>query len=303
MKIAAYITVYNDLEAAEKCLQAISSQSHLVEKIYILDNSPIELINQTRYQNIYVQHHPENLGIGYGLSWAITQGIEFSYDFLWVFDQDSIPEKNCLEKLLDTYVNISDNIKKLGIIAPTPVDIRTNRTIQGVSFSNSHFIACQHQIDAKYYECDAPITSGSLINLAAAQTVDLPRTDFFIDGIDIDYGWRLRQQGYHNLIVTNAIMYHNFGQPVTVNFVFKNLTIQQYSSLRHYYICRNHTYIETRNTTARYRISCWKYRLKYMLFSSIKIILYDPDDQAIKILACLLGTYHGFIGKLGKVWQ
>lgn len=303
MKIAAYITVYNDLESAEKCIQAINCQSHVIEKIYILDNSQVELISHNKYHNVDVKHHPENQGIGYGISWAITQAIKLNYDFLWVFDQDSIPAENCLEKLLDVYLNFPYNEKYLGIIAPTPLDIETNNVVQGVIFNGSYFTACQHQIDTKYYECDAPITSGSLINLAAAKTIDLPSVDFFIDGIDIDYGWRLRQQGYHNLIVTDAIMQHRFGQPVEVNFFFKKLTIQKYSSLRHYYICRNHTYIETRNTKAYYLLNCGKYRLKYMLFTVLKILLYDSDAKEIKVLACLLGTYHGFIGKLGKVWK
>jgi rhamnosyltransferase len=303
MKIAAYITAYNDLEAVQKCLLAINHQSHAIEKIYILDNSPVELITDHKYHNIYVEHHPENQGIGYGLSWAITEAIQLNYDFLWVFDQDSIPTENCLEKLLDVYLSFPLNEQYFGIIAPTPLDIETNSVVQGVIFNGSYFTACQHQMNAKYYECDAPITSGSLINLAAAKTIDLPSVEFFIDGIDIDYGWRLRQQGYHNLIVTDAIMQHKFGQPVQVNFFFKKLIIQEYSSLRHYYICRNHTYIETRNAKAYYQLNCIQYRLKYMLFSTIKIILYDSNDKGVKVFACLLGTYHGFIGKLGKIWK
>ncbi|AFZ03543.1 glycosyltransferase [Calothrix sp. PCC 6303] len=303
MKIAAYITAYNDLASVEKCLQAIHNQSHPVEKIYILDNSAIRLITDNYYQDINIEHHPENQGIGYGISWAISEAIKLNYDFLWVFDQDSIPAENCLQKLLEIYLDFPLNQHSLGIIAPTSIDIETDNIVQGANFNGSYFTACPHKIDAKYYECDAPITSGSLINLAAAKTIDLPCVDFFIDGIDIDYGWRFRKQGYHNLIVTDAIMQHQFGQPLKVNFLSRKLIIQEYSSLRHYYICRNHTYIETRNTTVSHRLNCVRYRFKYMLFSMIKILLYDSDQKGSKLFACFLGTYHGFIGKLGKIWE
>jgi hypothetical protein len=37
-------------------------------------------------------------------------------------------------------------------------------------------------------------------------------------------------------------------------------------------------------------------------FTILKIMLYDSEDKQLKIWACLLGTYHGLIGKLGKTW-
>ncbi|BAZ09907.1 glycosyl transferase family protein [Calothrix sp. NIES-4071] len=304
-KVAAYITVYEDAVSATQCIQAIKSQSFPVDKILILDNSS-ERVIEHQHPDVLILHCPENLGIGYGLSWAIIKALDWNYDFIWVFDQDSVPSVNCLEILLDTYFDLITDNYQIGIIAPTVVDTRTNCIAEGVIFNGSYFSSCKPEI-LKYelnnqsnYECDAPITSGSLINLTVAKQIDLPRSDLFIDGIDIDYGWRLKQHGFHNLIVLKAIMYHNFGHPQEVTFLKNKKIIYIYSSLRHYYICRNHTYIETRYAQGFYRLVSVGYRIKYLLYTIAKIILFDADEKLIKVWACLLGTYHGLIGKLGK---
>jgi rhamnosyltransferase len=233
------------------------------------------------------------------MKWAVEQ----EYDFLWTFDQDSIPTPNCLEILLTTYHQLAqqDNYR-IGIIAPTSCDPRTDEVVEGAVFLNDRFIGIKHKNSVDFYECDSPITSGSLISLAAAQTVSPPRADLFIDGIDLDYGLRLKQKGFHNLIVTSAIMHHNFGSPIHVKFKSKYRCVQQYSALRHYYICRNHTYLETRYSQDYYRLTSFRWRVKYMLVTIIWILKCDLEDRNLKVWACLLGTFDGLRGKLGKSW-
>jgi rhamnosyltransferase len=302
MKVAAYITAYKDYAAVCKCIQAISKQSYQVIAVLVLDNSPVSIIH--KYDSIVVSHHPENIGIGEGLMigirWAISQG----YEFLWVFDQDSVPTPNCLETLVEAYEQISGRKDyNIGIIAPTPIDPRTHKVVKGGIFVRDRFIGCKHNSQVEAYECDAPITSGSLISIAAAKTISLPRADLFIDGVDLDYGMRLRQKGFYNLIVPSAVMQHSFGNPVKVKILRKERYVHKYSALRHYYICRNHTYLNTRYAEGLYCLTSCLRCLKYMLFSIVAILLYDSEDKALKVWACLLGTYHGLKGKLGKTWQ
>ncbi|MDP5338353.1 MAG: glycosyltransferase family 2 protein [Nodularia sp. (in: cyanobacteria)] len=302
-KIAAYITAYEDPTAVINCLNAIAAQSVAVDKLLILDNSIQQpLWHLANKENIYIKFYPENIGIGAGLSWAITWAIQQEYDFLWAFDQDSTPEKDCLIQLLSVYETLNSSKYLIGIIAPTAIDYRSHQNISGAIFDRDRFTACQPANEEEYYECDSPITSGSLIFLPVAKTIAAPRADLFIDGIDLDYGLRLKQKGFHNLIVTPAVMQHNFGNPIQVKFFQKQRYIQQYSALRHYYICRNHTYLETRYAQGGYRITSIMRRTKYMLSSMFWIILYDGKNKKLKLWACLLGTYHGLKGKLGKIW-
>lgn len=302
-KVAAYVTLYQDKQAASQCLQAIKSQSIPIDIIFVVDNSEQELLELDNRASILIHHYPENIGIGQGLVLALEWAIKEDYDFLWTFDQDSLPTKNCLEILLEIYNKLSlEYGSKIGIIAPTAIDRKTEEVVQGVVFVRDQFIGCKHNKNVDFYECDSPITSGSLISIAAAKTVEPPRAELFIDGIDLDFGLRLRQQGFHNLIVTTAIMYHNFGNPVKVKFFQREMIIHQYSGLRNYYITRNHTYLETRNAEGLSRLSSCVRRIKYLLRRIVTILLYDTEDKTLKVWACLLGTFHGFQGKLGKTW-
>ena len=302
-KVAAYITCYQDQESANRCIQSIEAQSIEVIAIYIVDNSEKPLLLHSNRNLLLIHHYPQNIGISEGLIKALAWAIDQKYDFLWTFDQDSIPTPNCLEILLKTYYQLFQKYNyKIGIIATTPCDARSSKIIEGAIFDYDHFIGVKHDSNVDFYECDSPITSGSLISLAAAKTISPPCADLFIDGVDFDYGLRLTKKGFHNLIVTQAIMYHNFGNPVEVKFFHKKRYLQKYSALRHYYICRNHTYLETRFSQGYYRLTSFFKRIKYMNFTILKIMPYDSEDKQLKIWACLLGTYHGLIGKLGKTW-
>ena len=302
-KIAGYITVYEDKRAAINCLQAIQSQTIPVDLIIVIDNSQINLFKDLANASLLVHHFPSNVGIGQGIKMALDYVTRNNYQFLWTFDQDSIPEPNCLEILVANYERLSKAYNyEIGIIAPTSYDKRTNKIIESAIFCNDHFAGLKHIETVDFYECDAPITSGSLISISAACSIDSPSADLFIDGIDLDYGLRLRQRGFHNLIVTKAIMYHNFGSPLRVRLFNTYRYIQHYSALRHYYICRNHTYLETRYSKGFYKITSCMRRIKYLLSSLFWITMYDYGGKHIKIWACLLGTYHGLQGKLVKTW-
>jgi rhamnosyltransferase len=302
-KVAAYITAYEDYRAVEACVTAIKNQSYTVEKIFIVDNSVTEPVLLSNYENVIIDAHPENLGISGGLRLALEWVLEHNYDFLWTFDQDSTPASKCLEVLLEVYSQLSQANYKIGIIAPTPIDLRTNQVVEGAVFERDRFIGCKHDSRVQYYECDAPITSGSLISIAAAQTIFPVQIDLFIDGVDFEYGMRLKQKGFHNLIVTSAIIYHQFGNPTKVRLLGKERLVYNYSALRHYYICRNHTYLDTRYAQGWYRLKSCLWRIKFLTHTIVFIWLYDPKDKLKKTWAGLIGTFHGAIGKLGKTWS
>ncbi|MCV3216723.1 glycosyltransferase family 2 protein [Plectonema radiosum NIES-515] len=300
--VAAYITAYEDPEAVRLCVEAINSQSFPVQKILIVDNSHQKPISGLDGNNAIIKYCPENIGIALGLSWAITWAIEQDYDFLWAFDQDSIIETECLIKLLSIYKNHQKDNYLIGIIAPTAVDLRNNQIIEGAIFQRDRFVGCKASNEVQPYECDSPITSGSLISIRAAKTISPPIAELFIDGVDLDYGLRLVQKGFHNLIVPDAIMHHNFGNPIKAKFFSRELTVQKYSALRHYYICRNHTYLSIRYAQRWYSLTSCMRRMKYMIYSIVLIWLYDSEHKALKTWACILGTCHGLIGRLGKIW-
>ncbi|MBW4474001.1 MAG: glycosyltransferase family 2 protein [Stenomitos rutilans HA7619-LM2] len=303
--VAAYITAYEDAIALNECLTAIRAQSYLIKKIVIVDNSlrSLELSDANREDDrLLIWHHPENIGIAGGLSLATQWAVQQGYDFLWTFDQDSAPASDCLERLLEAYGEFTTEAYAISMMAPTAIDARTGQIVKPSLFLGDRFRGFLPDNPTVPYECDAPITSGALVWLQTVDRVEPPAIGLFIDGLDLDYGLRLRQAGFHNLVVPGAAMYHRFGVPFQVELLGKKKAFQLYSPLRYYYICRNHTYLELAHSKGWYRFTCALRRAKFLLLTLLKILLLDSNSKSQKAIACIIGTYHGFLGKLGKIW-
>ena len=303
--VAAYITAYEDANALNACLAALRSQSYPLKQILIVDNSlqPLHLAEPHQSdERVFIWHHPENIGIAGGMALAMPWAVQHGHDFLWTFDQDSAPAPDCLEKLLDAYTKLATEADAIGMMAPTAIDARTGQTVKPSLFLGDRFRGFEPVSPIAPYECDAPITSGALVWLKTLDRVESPEVGLFIDGIDLDYGLRLRQAGFHNWVVPDAKMYHRFGVPFQAELCGRKKVFQLYTPLRYYYICRNHTYLELRHSKGWYRFTCCLRRIKFLLLTLLKILAFDGGSKWQKAIACLRGTYDGFLGKLGKTW-
>lgn len=295
--VVAYITAYQDRVALIKCIQAIRSQSYPIGQIVVVDNSPSPLI--TGKDDILVWSYPKNIGISGGLSRLIQWTEHKGYDFVWMFDQDSEPAPTCLGQLIWAYTQLTVH-HPIGIVAPVSTDPRTKLVIKPARFTNDRFEGADLPRDGQPYECDSPITSGSLLSLETVVTVPPPDIRLFIDGIDLEYGLRLKQAGYKNFLVSQAAMSHNFGDPTEIKFLGKTKLLQVYSALRYYYICRNHTYLELRFSQGVYKLTCMLRRIKFLGSQMFWIWIMETENKHQKIRACLRGTYHGFLGDLDQ---
>ncbi len=305
-RVAAYITAYQEIEALQKTLIAITKQSYPIEKIYIVDNSKNQIIASNSQENIIVDFHPENIGVAGGLKIAVSWAIQKGYDFLWLFDQDSEPDANVLEKLLTNYQDLSIN-HNIGIIAPTIFDINTKQEFPGCIFTDYKLVPVSGSLATQnIYQCDAVITSGSLVNINAAKYIELPKVDLFLDAVDYAYCMNFRKKEYKIIVVKNAMMKHRIGNYSQVKDRFKKYTntLNTFicSPSRYYYACRNHTFLETRLVQQRFLHHLIAYRIKILLTMMERIIRYEPNSIFIKLWACIVGTFDGFRGRLGKTW-
>ncbi|MBV6623513.1 MAG: glycosyltransferase family 2 protein [Rivularia sp. (in: Bacteria)] len=306
-KIAAYITAYQDIEALEKTIEAIKQQSYKICKIFIVDNSLEPIISATKYQDIIVEHHSENIGVDGGLNISIKWAIEQGYDFLWLFDQDSEPLTDSLEILLGKYQALSAKNQNIGIIAPKIFDINTSQEFPGHIFQNYKFVPKPGYLEAEdYYDCDGVITSGSLVNLNAAKSVGIPQNNFFLDAVDYAYCMKFRQLNYEIIVVKNTELKHRLGNYSKVkdrhSKTQNEIVTFTCSPSRYYYACRNHTYFETRQSNKRMLYLCLIHRFKFMINMINRITRYEPDLVFLKVWACTFGTFDGLRGRLGKTW-
>jgi rhamnosyltransferase len=117
LRIAAYITAYQDATALNACVQSLQDQS--LEGIYILDNSPQPLPLPPSIVPLTPHYQPHNIGLGEGIALGIDWAIQEGYQLLWLFDQDSQATPQCLQQLVAVYLQLMTAKIQPGIIAPT----------------------------------------------------------------------------------------------------------------------------------------------------------------------------------------
>jgi rhamnosyltransferase len=275
----------------------------------MVDNSPQPVFPDSSEFNpdglnfrLIVSHRPENIGVSSAIAYAFKLAKESGYQFVWLMDHDSIPSPvshDLLLRAMDAYPDAA-------LVACQPKIEPNGKLLNGLIFQDYRFVPkatslAQDLAPVPVYECDAVITSGSLLSIERIGTLGIVDENLFIDAVDHDICWRIRAAGLRVMVVRDAVMSHQLGQFKEIWDGFKKHTIQlsSYSYLRLYYICRNHTHVEIKAAKGSWKLMALLWRIRFCLWQ-IKMNYLEGDDALRKSIYCLLGSLHGFIGKLGK---
>lgn len=104
-RVAAVVVTYNRLPLLQKCIERLRAQTTpcgiLVVNNASTDGTTPWLAAQKTAGVLLTRDTGENLGgaggFNYGMRWAMEAG----YDYLWLMDDDCLPEPDALEKLLE----------------------------------------------------------------------------------------------------------------------------------------------------------------------------------------------------------
>ena len=119
--------------------------------------------------------------------------------------------------------------------------------------------------------------------------------DLFIDTVDQEFCYRIKTNfGLRTLIFPSIQLIHELGYPSKIIF---GLTTSNYSSVRSYYLVRNHIILWKKYPKLykkQYKITVIK---QYTIYRIVKIIL-GETDKFNKIKAIFKGVYDGLSGKV-----
>lgn len=283
LKICCLIITYNPEDFLFELINTLENQ---VDKILIVDNNSsldtIEKVTQPIVgKNVELIRNNQNLGIATALNQGILRAKEMGYEWVVTFDQDSRPFTHIIKILNEVYFSYPDKAKigAIGINFP-------------IASGESYY---PQSSDKKYSERDYLITSGCLMSIEAFSLVGNFRDDFFIDNVDLEYSLRLKKNGKISLITNEWGMKHSPGHPLIKRIFGKELMSTNHSSLRRYYMGRNHV-ILTKMYLMRYPYFIAK--LNFFFCLSIFKILLIEQNKMDKIKASFKGILNGFSSKL-----
>lgn len=104
-EIFAVILTYNRKELLKKSLDAVCSQTRPCDSVIVIDNASqdgtSQMLLESNYPGLKSYVLSENIGASGGFNAGFRLAYENGADFVWMMDDDVIPESDALQRLLD----------------------------------------------------------------------------------------------------------------------------------------------------------------------------------------------------------
>lgn len=221
------------------------------DKIVIVDNCSTdgtsEYLAERALQNpsLHIVHSPVNTGGAGGFALGMQYALErLDTDWLFLADDDAVPESDMLEQLLDGYAQRSDKEEIAavctGVINQGNFDPWHRKIVKRGLFTLGY--ADVSSLYGAPFFVDEATFVGLMVKRDIALLAGIPDKDFFICFDDTDYCYRLRRHG-KILCLPRAIMRHDTKER------------QKYADdWRNFYGARNHPVVVKRYFPKRYLI-------------------------------------------------
>ena len=172
-----------------------------------------------------------NTGGAGGFAFALEVALRFDSDWLWLMDDDAIPQTDALEKLMMAANRLAHNA---GVLCSAVLEFNELATMHRRMFSLRTGI--ETQVSASKYACaELEIDTGSfvgfLVRNTAVASVGLPDKNFFLAYDDTEYSLRLRRAGWQIWLIPDSVINHLRGAG-------SRLRSSEFGS-KHYYNIRN----------------------------------------------------------------
>jgi rhamnosyltransferase len=303
MRILAHIHTFNDADIIDRTIEAVRRQTHPVDGILVVDNASTDCtIERPSLKNAAVLRHQENVGTSGAVISGFRYALEQDYDWIWIFDADSAPDADALEKLLRLYGELPKTVRDVtAFLACLPRNQGDDRPHHGAIFTRKGLAIARPRLEERYYLCHVSIWSGCLYCLSAVRQVGLPDPYYMLDWGEFEYGNRMMKAGYQGFIHQDSVLRHNIRgapslNPVEIKLGFAMATVYEFPPIRCYYMCRNMLYFVLYDA-AHGRLLLGR-RVVWTVFKLTMNFLLRPRDHGAQILACLRGIWHGITGNV-----
>jgi len=280
---AIVITYFPDQGLCDRLDQTKAQVAHAV----IVDNASDEETFK-RVQaglckpGIDLIRNPVNFGIAaalnQGMKWARTKG----YQWVLLLDQDTVPAQDMVATLIRAFNEFPDK-SQLAIIG-------SNRVLHPVT-------KAKRSQNGWWRVTETVITSGSLLNVEAAQRIGPFREEFFIDCVDFEFCLRARSMGFKIIEILVPIMQHFIGNPKTVRLLWSKIRAYNHRPWRSYYMVRNFMVLIREYVL---KDPWWIFRMSYAMTRIMAVTLLVEGSRISKFRYMLLGFYDGLLGRFTR---
>lgn len=201
-KVIAIVVTYNRKLLLIECLEALLSQSYSIDKIIVINNCSTdgteELFNKGEkfgIPQIEFITTEKNLGGAGGFQRGIQIADSCECDWVWIMDDDTIPEKNALDGLLSAKNKLLlrgiDRISYLASLVYGPNNEPMNVPVVQLKPTKNGYSDWYQYLDDKMVKIKSATFVSILVNHNAIKALGYPIAEYFIWGDDTEYTQRL----------------------------------------------------------------------------------------------------------------
>ena len=207
--VLAIVVTYNRLALLKQCLENLIQQNC---DVLIVDNASTDMTGEwvkTTYNEnprvFYVKMEKNTGGAGgfhYGMKWAVIH----EYQYVWVMDDDCIPSKDALERLMQADGILEGKYGYLSSVVLWKDGTESKMNRQKIKKSYYENV---HLLKESIIQVEQSTFVSLLIPIETIKKVGLPIKEFFIWGDDIEYTRRITvRSALPSYMVGNSIVTH-----------------------------------------------------------------------------------------------
>ncbi len=220
MNIGVVIVTFNRKEMLERTLKQFSLQTRKPAYIIVVNNASTD--GTEFYLNLWkeikedfekiILNLKENIGGSGGFYEGLKQSLNYEAEWVWVSDDDAIPELNALEAAYDYLESRKNDLNKISAICGQVINYgnidinhRKNYIAKGIHINEIPISESEYQ--KKEFELNAFSYVGTIISRVKMEQVGLPLRDYFIWWDDTEHSLRLSKVG--KIICVPGIRIHH----------------------------------------------------------------------------------------------
>lgn len=214
--VCVIVLNYNGKNHLQTCLPSLESQTYSNYSVIVCDNASVDGSAdyvKINFPSITIVQNKENFGFAKGNNIAMKFALEKGADYLLLLNNDTIAEKDIIDKLVTT----AESDKKIGIVGPKIFDIRNRNLIHemGMRCDKFGFPAAinSEEVKDKGSVSEAFYVSGCamMIKQEVLRKIGFFDEAYFMFSEDLDLCWRAQLAGYTVVVNKAAKIYHASG--------------------------------------------------------------------------------------------
>jgi len=291
--VASLTVAYNGAHPLRRQLDVLLRQSRALDEIVVVDNAStdgtLEML-ASEYPQVTVLRCQRNTGAAGGFARGWQYAIGKGHNWVWSFDQDSVPDERALETLLR-----GQELMGAAIVVPLPVDPRSGISYPPLWWRDGLVRPDKKTLELDVWFADVAVASGSLVRRDVIAIAGVPREEFFMDFFDFEYCLRARGHGFQIAVIRECKLSHEIGRSKAVRFLGKRRTWPVQEAWREFYVGRNAAYVVC-YIYPSVKAKFWLAR--YVLRHAVAVLLFG-EHRAPALIRFLQGTIDGIRGQLG----